>query len=131
MTTTTHRIPAQNLEALKEHVAKLNKRVAKLNKKGYDVKPVELAVNPVPEITKRGNKEFIVYTVSINAEPVQAGGWEFIGTLQHEEGGTIVRAVPGATQEGELAQFRDAKPICQHCGWDRKRNDTFILRKVA
>jgi hypothetical protein len=138
--TKTYKIPADNLPALKEHVEKLNKKVAKLIKKGYEVSPVGLEVNPQAIIENRAftypngerrTREYIYFAVTISGIAIKAGGWEFVGTLQHEDGGTIVRAVPGATVEGELAQFREAAPACNHCGFDRKRNDTFILRRAA
>lgn len=122
--TTTHTIPAQNLAALEEHVAKLNKKVTKLQKKGYDVKPITMTSSPA---IAEGEK--VVFNVTITGEAVQANGWDFIATLQHEEAGTILRSVPGMTVEGELAAYRDAAPACNHCGYQRRRNDTFVVRK--
>ena len=136
-TTKTYRVPAQNVDKLKEHVEKLNKKVAKLAKKGYEVSPIEISVGQ-PEVIHKTKKlatggdynyDEIFFPVTISGQTVKAGGWEFIATLQHEEGGTIVRAVPGMTQEGELAPYRECKPACDHCGFNRRRNDTFILRK--
>lgn len=137
MTTTSYKIPADNLPGLVEHIAKLNKKVEKLAKKGYAVEPIKLAIGPA-EVKKLSKinpltgepYERITFPVTLTGSPVKAEGWEFIATLQHEEGGTIVRSVPGATQEGELAQFRECEPSCEHCGYKRKRNDTFVLRKV-
>lgn len=138
--TKTYKIPADNLPKLKEHVEKLNKKVAKLIKKGYAVSPVALEVDPKAIVETRQEtgpggvqrkRDYIYFMVKVTGSAIKAGGWEFVGTLQHEDGGTIVRAVPGATVEGELAQFREAAPACNHCGFDRKRNDTFILRKAV
>lgn len=140
--TQNYRIPADNLPALKERVEKLNKKVAKLIKKGFAAQPVVLEVDPTPEIERnvivgqREDGEYIrrdkiFFKVTMTATPIKAAGWEFVATLQHEEGGTIIHAVPGAVKEGELARYRDCKPGCEHCGYDRRRNDTFILRKVA
>ena len=119
MPTKTYRIPAQNVDQLKEHVEKLNKKVAKLVKKGYEVSPIEMTIGQaevVHKIKKLAtgedyNYDEIFFPVTISGQTVKAGGWEFVATLQHEEGGTILRAVPGATTEGELAAFRNAKPV--------------------
>lgn len=136
MTTKTYRIPGENLSSFKAEVDRLNKKVEKLIKKGYPVTPILVETHPLPEIVKYNDqfgirRERIYFMVAVTGEPIKANGWEFVATLQHEEGGTIVRAVPGLTQEGELNAFREAKPACNHCGYDRKRNDTFILRKTA
>jgi len=131
----TYRIPSENFPAFEAHIAKLNKKVIKLQKKGFDVKPIVLNMGPaevVKKLTPSGHEyEQIYFPVRMEAEPIKANGWEFIATLQHEEAGTIVMAVPGLTTEGELAPFRTAGPACNHCGFSRKRNDTFIVRKVV
>jgi hypothetical protein len=136
----TYKIPAENLPSLKEHVEKLNKKVVKLQKKGIALPEIDLDVDPKAIVEVRlhtypngeqRKREYIYFMVKVTGAVVKVNGWEFIGTLQHEEGGTIIRAVPGATEEGELVQFREAKPVCNHCGYDRKRNDTFILRKTV
>jgi len=55
--------------------------------------------------------------------------WTFVATLQHEDGGTIIRTVPTVEiAEGELKRYRDAKPDCDHCGYERRRKDTFVVR---
>jgi hypothetical protein len=134
MTTTHYSIPAENLSSLKGHIEKLNKKVAKLQKKGFDVKPIDMTVGPaiITKGMQRGIEvERIHFPVSMSYEPIKAAGWEFVATLGHEEAGNIVSAVPGMTTEGELAAYRTAKPACNHCGFSRKRNDTFILRKTV
>jgi hypothetical protein len=136
-TTQTYKVPSANLPGLVAHIEKLNKKVEKLLKKGFEASPVVLTVGPAI-VEKRIKTEIygcpreiekIFFPVTIVAQTIKVAGWEFVATLQHEEGGTIVRAVPGATIEGELASFRNVGNVCNHCGFDRKRNDTFILRK--
>jgi hypothetical protein len=133
-TSKSYRIPAENLASFEEHIAKLNKKVTKLQNKGFNVKPITITKGPAEIVKKyRDHIEYeaIFFPVTMTAEPIAANGWEFIATLGHEEAGNIVSAVPGLTTEGELAPFRNAKPACNHCGFSRKRNDTFILRKVV
>jgi hypothetical protein len=134
MTTTSYRIPAENFPSFEAHIAKLNKKVEKLQKKGYAVQPITIVKGPAEVVTvQRGylSVDRIFFPVTMTYEPVKANGWEFIATLGHEEAGNIVSAVPGMTTEGELAAYRTAKPACNHCGFSRKRNDTFILRKTV
>jgi hypothetical protein len=137
MSTATYKIPAENIDKLQGQITTLNKKVEKLRKKGHEFALVECAVDETPLIEKisyttengvRVNREQVYFQVTITGEEVVVAGWRFIATLQHEEGGTIIRSIPGVVEEGELAKYRDAKPICDHCGYNRKRNDTFVLR---
>jgi hypothetical protein len=138
--TQTYKIPSENLPGLQEHIEKLNKKVEKLAKKGHPVTPLVLVVDPKAIVEEKVHTfpngeqrtvERIYFTVTLTGVPVKVDGWQFIATLQHEDGGTIVRAVPGMTTEGELAPFRNVGNVCNHCGFDRKRNDTFVVRKVS
>ena len=65
--------------------------------------------------------------VTVSGEAVRIDGWQLVAVLDHGVGEKpIVRGVPGA----ELPEcYRDAKPVCDHCGHDRRRKDTFILEK--
>jgi hypothetical protein len=133
-TTKTYKIPEYNLLSFKAQIEKLNKKVAKLQKKGYAVQPITYEVGAAI-ITKVALSPYniverIFFPVTVTASPIKANGWEFIATVQHEDGGNIVMAVPGLTQEGELAAYRTAAPSCDHCGYKRQRNDTFIVRKT-
>jgi len=136
----TYKIPSENLAGLQAHIEKLNRKVAKLAKKGCEVSPLVLTVDPKAIVEKRSQTmpdgsqrtyEAISFNVTLVGTPVKVDGWQFIATLQHEDGGTIVRAVPGMTTEGELAPFRTVGNVCNHCGFDRKRNDTFVVRKAV
>jgi hypothetical protein len=52
-------------------------------------------------------------------------GWTFIAVLEHLDGENIVRVLPGH----ELPkQYRECSPVCGHCNFNRKRNDTYVLR---
>lgn len=153
---TTYKVPAQNLEALQERIAQVNKRVARLVKRGVaDAKPIAIQVsplyvesNPCPFCTVNGVPQHSCYHCNdtgkgpdkvfadvtlMSPEPPKANGWEFVAALTHVEGvGAVLRVVPGAqVAEGELAKYREASPDnCDHCQAVRRRNDTFILRKV-
>jgi hypothetical protein len=140
MSTATYKIPAENIGKLQGQIATLNKKVEKLNKKGHQFTSVGFEVDNTPIIEKVSytveggdtvTRDQIYFQVTITGEEVIVAGWRFVATLQHEEGGTIIRSIPGVVEEGELARYRDAKPICDHCGYNRRRNDTFVLRNEA
>ena len=65
--------------------------------------------------------------VTVSGEAVRIDGWQLVAVLDHGVGEkSIIRGVPGT----ELPErYRDAKPVCGHCGYVRRRTDTFILEK--
>lgn len=65
--------------------------------------------------------------VTVSGEAVWIDGWQLVAVLDHGVAEKpIVRGMPGA----ELPErYRDAKPDCDHCGYDRRRKDTFVLEK--
>lgn len=137
MSTATYKIPAENIDKLEAQVATINRKVEKLNRRGHTFSLIEASVDRTPIVehlsytTENGvrvNRDQIYFQVTVTGEEVVVAGWRFVATLQHEEGGTIIRSIPGVVEEGELSPYRDAKPKCDHCGYNRRRNDTFVLR---
>lgn len=131
------KIPAGNVERLKAKLADLAKRQAKIAKKGNlaDVTPISLIVGEkVVEfkkdpITNLPTPARIYFMCEVTGLSPKLAGWTFIATLQHEEGGTILRTVPTVElEDGALKAYRNSKPVCDHCKVNRKRNDTFVVR---
>jgi hypothetical protein len=116
------RIPAERIPALQEKIEKLAKRYDKL---GLD--------SGAPTFTDTGERENEKHHgaihewayVLVSGHPPCLNGWTFVATLQHEEAGTILRAVPGF--ELDLGDYRQAIPECQHCGYRRHRKDTYVV----
>lgn len=128
----TYKIPAYNLEWLKECIAKLNKKARKLGSREIKITVVDTLVEKHRPYDGhiggfRSEREVIkVYSiVEITGEAPKYNGWRFIGTLQHEEGGNILRAVPGETIPEE---FRYVIPRCDHCKSARRRKDTYVVQ---
>ena len=73
------------------------------------------------------NKVVQVERIPLHLEETLAkfDGWGFAATLQHVDGGTIVRCVPGMTVPSE---YRECGPKCDHCGYNRNRRDTFVVK---
>jgi hypothetical protein len=141
----TYKVPAENLAALQERFEKLNKRIARDVKRGV-VGAVACTIEVGPLFTEKQkpkmdalgvlhdmpDRVFAMVTL-VAPKPPKADGWEFVAALTHVEGvGTVLRVVPGAkVEEGELAKYREASSDnCDHCHASRRRNDTFIIRKV-
>lgn len=126
-----YKIPAANLPLLQERIGALAKRAAKVAAKG-DVTnyiPIGLAVGEKILEERKNLPPAVFYQVTITGMSPRLDGWTFVATLQHEEDGTIVRPLPTVDlPEGALAAYRFAPPSCDHCGYKRRRNDTYVVR---
>lgn len=135
--TASFEVFADNLPRLREKLEELNRRIARLGKKGYPLPPLALSEGASRVVKlRRGDSEFgpvveyVMVEVALTGPSVKAAGWEFVASLQHEEAGTIIRAVPG--NEGlDLSAYREALPLCEHCAKAIRRKDTFLLRNEA
>ena len=130
----TFLIPIENMGKLAARFEKLSRQVARLVKKGYQAAPVtfevlEVVAVPMPDRAL----DLICNRVSITGETPRIAGWTFLATLQHLEGGTILRAVPTDSDEqsSKLASYRNADAACDHCHTDRRRVDTFLVGSDA
>lgn len=148
-----YKIPEQNLETLKDKLQKLNKKALKLQVTPITLTEGEKIFEPiwasnkcprhcfdsrfskVTETTGRcasckyeGKPTFqVIVPVTIEGEQPKIAGWEFAATLQHTEGETIFRKVPGFEQTIPTV-YRQADPKnCDHCHTLRQRNDTYIV----
>lgn len=146
-----YKVPIENLPLLRERIAKVQRRIDALVKRGHHVEalaPIEIAVHETvveKQPVKRGDVigmlpyecyqkvEFppdkFFEMIEIKGPRAKAAGWEFVASLVHLEGGTIINKVP-TTQiaEGELVSYRDATPACDHCKTNRYRKDSFVVR---
>lgn len=134
-TEVTARIPVDNLPTLREKIAKLNKVATKLG-----LPEISLVVGE-PEVRPNSGLEMMtgphasapqvfqeVVPVTVEGEAPRLNGWEFIATLEHDENGTLIRRIPTFAPEVDLSQYRTATPDnCDHCGYKRRRNDTYIV----
>lgn len=126
----TYNIYADNLPLLRIRLEGLNKKALKLG-----MAPITLTEGKAFVKKERVSRE---HTQDIEVERVYVpctlegqtpvlSGWSFVALLQHEDGGTIIRAVPGVS-EGQLKGFRNRPTECDHCQVNRRRNDTFVVR---
>ena len=146
-----YRVPEGNLEALQAKVDRMNRRAAKLG-----MSPLVLAVvGEEFEVVerRRGGVDYTgndfeldesaarpgdarvwfervrIVLVTLTGECPRVNGWAMAATIQHEDGGNILRTVPGFEAVLPL-RFREVTRACEHCGMDRQRNDTYVLQRV-
>lgn len=95
----------------------------------HDDKPF-FYVNGVVSDVPNGEGAVPVYKVDVNNVDMVVGGWEYVGKISRRGivgGRNLVFAKKGFTVP---AEFYTADLDCCHCGQNRKRLDTYILRNV-
>lgn len=127
------RIPEQNMADLEARLAKLNAKAAKLG-----VAPITFTITGEEWVEQKKvdafeqtviiRKRFVL--VHVEGEAPKLAGWTFAATLQHLDGQNILRTAPSFEASLPL-QYRKASQGCDHCGTDRKRNDTYIVVNEA
>jgi hypothetical protein len=123
-----YKIPESRLEELRNGLQSINKRAAKLG-----VQPVEFDVGEyeIVEVKVKGSQKprlVKYFHVTIIGETPRIGGWEFCAAIDHTYGvdaGNIIKSVPGIKVP---AKYRSLEAVCEHCGKNRKRNKTYLLR---
>ena len=135
-------IVPERMAELTGKLAILNKRAAKLG-----TLPINLTVvgEKMIEVQGKGEDYFDEYLnrpvhvdgpthyekrilVTVTGEAPKLNGWAIAAVIEHTEGGNILRAVPPYTADSFEIKFRTTAPVCEHCGYDRKRKDTYIVR---
>src|SRR5690606_25493745 len=100
----TYRIPDHNLPWLEEAFKQLERKAAKLGvgKVGFE------SVGTEHEVQKDGTVD-VWHIIKPLGEAPKLNGWRLAATLQHEDGGNVVRAVPGMQVP---SKYRTAKAHC-------------------
>jgi len=82
------------------------------------------------EVEADNGCKYLQRYVIVDVEGVaKVNDWEFIGTLEHTECGNIIRQYK--TDAEVPTEYRNRKPICEHCNSDRYRKDTYIIRNTV
>lgn len=117
-----------------ENMPKLEKKLASLNKKAKKAGTGELKLTVVSETAEKQDDGYVnvFKQVVVEGEPPKISGWTFLARLDHNVDPTgasnLVYVMPGQTLPQELWDF---PADCEHCGWTRKRRDTYFLREDA
>lgn len=130
-----YRIPEERLGELRSKIEKINDRCEKLGFPPVSLEELgsemtELTVGPAEQ--RRWVK---VFSVRIRGEAPQVAGWTFMASLDHSfPGGTLVTSFfpyGEAGMAGVPERYRKADNSCDHCGHNRRRVKTFLLRHDA
>lgn len=110
-----------NIERLDKKLERICKKAMKYGNPFHYEKVGEVFRNigtkEKPEIAK-----FIVVDVSGEAK---VNGWIFVATIEHTENGNVIRKNLYDIEVPE--RYYTCKPVCDHCGTNRARKDTYII----
>jgi len=125
------------LEVRKSVLGKIDHEFKKLNRRATKIGAPPVSYDIIEEfnrtITEDPNTGTILLTpfhipmvkIKVNGAAPKFEGWTFLGTLEHTEGGNILRSVPGYTIPED---YRNVERKCDHCELNRIRKDTFVVR---
>lgn len=106
----------------------LEQKLARLAKKAKKAGTSDIKLVRVGRRTEEDGTQICI--VAVEGDPVKYEGYTFLARLDHNIDPTgnsnIVYTMPG---EELNENQRLASANCEHCGWQRRRKDTFILRK--
>lgn len=126
----TYEVPESRFEELEAKAARYQKRAVKLGKE-----PFALVVVGEKVIREKGadgeptGRIRILVLVQVRGQAPVVAGHTFIARVEHTCAGNIISKAPGAEGVSVPVELRDGPPVCDHCKTNRKRNDTFILRR--
>ena len=117
---------------LARRVPELEKRVKRLNKKGGNIVLTVLRerverLEAVPEADLPVRNRYVA-DVALQGLAVIVSGWTFLAALEWINGAQIVTHAPGIDIPRE---YWDREPECEHCGFERKRIYTYVLRSES
>ncbi len=121
-------VSAFALPAVQAKVDKANKKAKRL---GLDARLTLVVVERrFVKVNPDGlaEREVVDHRI-VGTEIVLPGGWKFLAALDHSVPGTnVVRRAPNLPDVGSHPMWaRTAAPACDHCGQDRRRNDTYLV----
>jgi hypothetical protein len=121
MAARTWTILSENVPTIEKLLTRLNKKAAK-----FGTTPLTMTLGARSTV-KDGADVFYMIEATVTGTTPRLNGWEFVATIQHAgEAGNVIRTVP--TFIGTIPPtFRTADPYCDHCKFNRRRNDTFIV----
>lgn len=136
-----YRVHEASMDAARALVEKVNRKARRYGLSEYSLSvsdPIEVPIfqdahtgNRVPEDTAGavliGFER--LFDVELVGEMPQIEGFAFVATLDYaEESGVITRPVPGV--EVDLSAHRVRENECDHCGTNRRRSATYVLRNT-
>lgn len=121
------RVREDRKEEFLSFIARINKRADKLglSKVAFTFGEREVLPDKNNDPTGRKGLMLSILPCLVEGEEPVLSGWRFVAALDHEDGANIIRCKPGEEID---TTWRTAKGNCQHCGVNRNRLKTYLLR---
>lgn len=117
----TKLIPTEMLPSVQNAFAKLVKKAQKLNTPLPTVEVLGTKMVTQKDDTVRSFTE-----VAFQGDAPKLNGWSFVGKIEADGVNAIVKSIAG---QAVPEHYRYSSPsTCEHCGIDRKRNATFVVK---
>ena len=117
-------VPSFHFDYLLQLVEKLNKKAKRAGTAPFSF----TKLSETTEIQPNGAVD-VFYQVAVQGETPKIAGWTFVARLDHNSDpsgdSNFVYVMPGQSLP---SQYYDAGADCEHCGYIRKRRDTYILK---
>lgn len=121
-------ILGKHYEAALKKIASANRRLTKAGINGqFDFTETKRFV-PREEVDRltgiKTSWAEVYYDIELNEPKLAYDGYEFLAVMNREGKGFFVRSRKGVELEGE----RPDKMVCDHCGHNRERNKTYLIK---
>lgn len=126
--------------AFKAKVEKMNRKAAKLGMPEVDYTFGNSFEQPVgtdtigsyeTEVDGKKRRVALYREVFLHGEAPVIEGYEFVATVDLRGAKPMVKRQPFTAEDANLTPFFENDGHCDHCGFNRQRNDVLILREVA
>lgn len=107
-----------NIGRLMNKIEELNAAAEKLG-----CEPIKVEVG-AGRLQKHEGSLIQVFDVSVTGVAPVIEGWQFVAKIDHDERGDVVQSFQEVPVE-----FFNRGPVCDHCGYNRNRKQTFVLVK--
>ena len=116
-----------------ENFDRLQKKITtianKCSKFGCEFK-FEVVGSEIRKVTDDEGNQRNCRFILVEAEgTAKLNDWEFIASIEHKEGGNIIRTF---NKDAEIpTRYFTSDPICEHCNSKRRRNKTCLVRNIV
>lgn len=122
----TYSIPEANIDVLMNKIEKTNRRARRAGLQESTISIVGSETKTLPLLGSDTTIKMVVHTVEIEVGFQSFEGWRLVAVLEpiSNTEKNVVLNVPGE----EMPEMYRTRFVCDHCGIDRKRNRTFVIR---
>jgi hypothetical protein len=124
-----HAVYAVNMPKVRDVFAKLSRRAAKCGLEAPRLVECGKFQERRILVDARGHKETIVHERTwcmVDGVAPVLPGWKLVAVLEHVDGETLTHTLDESAHALPV-EYRGKRPVCDHCGTARTRNQTFVV----